>query len=269
LDEEGRSAIDTYLRLLDTTQTEIALFEQKIARLAYADPRAKLLMTLPGVDFPTAQTLLAAWGDLSRFQSPDQASAYLGLVPSTKASAFKCYHGPITKQGNSAARYMLVQACQRLDRNPGPLGVFFRRLKNKKGHNVAVCAAARKMATIAWYMLKNNEPYRYAQPIPTHSKLRNIRIVSTNQRRKSGPPKGALSTPALAAGLKSIRISSLKEVLASEGLPSILAPDQLPKGEKRFLKEANLDDFVSQIQKSKRIALKTSTKSGTVTITTS
>ena len=67
--------------------------------------------------------------------------SYLGLVPRTKQSAHHCYHGPITKAGNVHARTMLVQACQTLGRNPGPLGVFFRRMKKKKCHNVAVIAA--------------------------------------------------------------------------------------------------------------------------------
>ena len=49
-------------------------------------------------------------------------------------------------------------------RHPGPLGHFFRRLKRRKGHNVAVVATARKLVTIAWHLLTKREPYRYAVP---------------------------------------------------------------------------------------------------------
>ena len=124
----------------------------------------KLLMTLPGVDVATAEALLAAWGDVTRFPDGDHAASYLGLVPSTKQSANHCYHGPITKRGNSQARWMLIEAAQHLDKHPGPLGHFFRRLAKKKNRNVAVVAAARKLAMIGWLMLVHNEPYRYAIP---------------------------------------------------------------------------------------------------------
>ena len=56
---------------------------------------------------------------------------------------------------------MMVEAAQFLDRHPGPIGVFFRRLAKRKDRNVAVVAAvAHKLVAIAWHMLKNNEPYR-------------------------------------------------------------------------------------------------------------
>jgi transposase len=48
-------------------------------------------MTLPGVDFCAAQSYIAAVGDLDRFADGDHVAAYLGLVPSTRASANHCY----------------------------------------------------------------------------------------------------------------------------------------------------------------------------------
>ena len=94
---------------------------------------------------------------MTRFPDGDHAASYLGLVPSTKQSAACCYHGPITKRGNSQARWMLIEAAQHLDKHPGPLGHFFRRLCRKKNRNVAVVAAARKLACIGWRMLVTGE----------------------------------------------------------------------------------------------------------------
>ena len=88
----------------------------------------------------------------------------MGLVPSVKQSADKCYNGPITKAGSSQVRWLLIQAAQCVGRHPGPLGAFFRKLERRKNRNVAVVATARKMVTIAVHMLKNKEPYRYALP---------------------------------------------------------------------------------------------------------
>ena len=76
---------------------------------------------------------------LLRQVSPPRPS-YLGLVPSTRQSAKICRHGPITKAANSNARWLLTQASQHLATQPGPLGVFFRRIARRKHRNVAVVA---------------------------------------------------------------------------------------------------------------------------------
>ena len=81
---------------------------------------------------------------------------------------------------------MLIQAAQQVGRHSGPLGAFFRRLARKKNRNVAVVATARKLVTIAWHMLKNNEPYRYAQPKTVEAKYSRLRVRVTGQKRKTG-----------------------------------------------------------------------------------
>lgn len=105
-------------------------------------------MTLPGFDYTVAQGLLVALGEVSRFPGGDHAAAFVGLAPSTRQSGNHCYHGPIAKGGNSHARWLLIQAAQRPDQNPGPLGVFSRRLVRKKNRNLAGVAAARKLSRL-------------------------------------------------------------------------------------------------------------------------
>src|SRR5258708_26149076 len=107
-------------------------------------------MTLPGVGQDTAQSLLAAIGDISRFRDADSLASYLGLSPSTRQSANHCYHGPITKAGNSLARWLLTQAARQVAQHPGPLGVFFRRIHKPKNFNIAVLATAPKLVTIVF-----------------------------------------------------------------------------------------------------------------------
>ena len=132
LDEQARLLVESDLRQLEFLQQESELLDAELARRGHASDAVKLLMTLPGVDVTTATALLAAWGDVNRFPDGDHAASYLGLTPSTKQSANQCYHGPITKRGNSTARWMLIEAAQHLDKHPGPLGHFFRRLLPEK-----------------------------------------------------------------------------------------------------------------------------------------
>ena len=232
LDPAGRESLDRHLRQLAFLETEIADQKSTLARQAYADPRVQLLMTLPGVDFTVAQSLLAAWGDVTRFPSAEKAAAYLGLVPSTHQSAERCYHGPITKQGRAHSRWLLVQAAQHVDRHPGPLGVFFRRIARKKNRNVAVVATAHKLALIAWHMLRHNQPYRYAQPRTSEAKFARLRIIATGKRRLGGLPKGTPRPENYGTGRGTRAVPSLDEIYAAEGLPPL---EPLPPGEQKML----------------------------------
>lgn len=248
LGEQARRFVDSDLRLLETLENEIALLEKELAVAAHQDARAKLLITLPGVDYAVAMTLLAALGDISRFKDGDHAASYLGLTPSTRQSAQHCYHGPITKQGNSHARWMLIEAAQHLDKHPGPLGVFFRRLTKKKDRNVAVVATARKMVTIAYLMLKHNEPYRYAESAAVKDKLSRLRVKAGGKRRKTGMKKGSGRHPNYGGGQRTRRIAPLQEVCQSEGLPEPKPLEQLPVGERRMLQETGTLKQIEQFR---------------------
>lgn len=253
LDELGRAAIDSELRLLDRVGEEIAVLEKLLATRAHHDERARLLMTLPGVSFAVAQTLLAALGDITRFRDGDHAASYLGLVPSTKQSADRSYHGRITKQGNGQARWMLVQAAQHVGSHPGPLGHFFRKLAHRKNRNVAVVATARKLVVIAWNMLTNNEPYRYAIPQSTETKLARVRVIASDGKRRTGPHKGIARPKSYGSGVQTRALPSLQQVCEKEGLP---APKPLSDGEKKTVKAARAQKFVRQIHTPRRVVRK-------------
>lgn len=253
LDPQGRAALDRQLRQLDCIHTEIATLEQQLVGHASTDPRVKLLMTLPGVDYRVAETLLATLGDAARFPSADRAAAYLGLVPSTRQSAEHCYHGPITKQGRAHARWLLVQAAQHLDRNPGPLGVFFRRIARKKNRNVAVVATAHKLVLIAWHMLTNNEPYRYAQPKTTQAKFARLRLAAGGARKRGGYAKGSARPAAYGTGQGSRAIPALDDVYTAEQLPPLRSN---APGEEKMLKQSGLEDFVLHLHRAKRVPRK-------------
>ena len=213
----------------------------------------RLAMSIPGIDYTVAQTCLAAIGDVSRFSNPKKMSAYLGLNPSTRQSAGHCYHGPITKQGNAHARWLLVQAAQHLGKYRGPLGQTMRRIVKRKNRNVAVVACARKLAVLLWHVLRSGEPFRYAQPKSLHAKYSRLRVRATGQRRRGGIPKGTPRSAQYGHG-RTRALPSLPQVLAENGLPEV-AP--LPKGERVMLDRKNLSTFYDELQVPTRIQTNT------------
>ena len=87
-----------------TTQMERVLPQWSLA------PVVNALVALRGIDKLAAMVLLAELGDISRFTSPAQLMAYLGLVPSEHSTGSRRRQGAITKTGNTHARRMLVES---------------------------------------------------------------------------------------------------------------------------------------------------------------
>lgn len=71
---------------------------------------------------------------------------------------------------------------------------------------------------IAWRILTTGEPYRYAQPAATATKLANLRIAATGEKRRGGSPRGVKAAAKLPGGGKTIR--SLDDTYQNEGLPT-------------------------------------------------
>ena len=72
-------------------------------------PVVEALQALRGVPCTVAVTLVAAMGDLTRFESPRELMKFMGLVPSEYSSGAQRRQGSITKAGNTHARRVLVE----------------------------------------------------------------------------------------------------------------------------------------------------------------
>jgi hypothetical protein len=105
-------------------------------------------MTIPGVNVTVAIGLLSAIGDITDSPTPARLSSYFGLTPSTYQSGDTCYHGRLTKQGRSHARWLAVEAARAIANSNVPLAAAYHRIRRKKGHNVAVSALARKLVVL-------------------------------------------------------------------------------------------------------------------------
>ena len=242
LPDYARQTVDQFLRLYDAVEAEIESHELLLQQLAHHDAQVRLLMTLPGVAHGVAMTLISALGDISRFRDGDHAASYLGLTPVIRQSGGKCYKGAITKAGCSTTRAMLTQAAQSAASHPGPLGAFFRRLKKRKAHNVAIVATARKLVTIAFLMLKNNEPYRYAIPGNTRAKLRQVQKAAESLEEGSEIQERANE--------RDEPKDILNRIYARRGLPQSQGPEQWSAGEKRALQEAGVQEFADSVHAS-------------------
>jgi transposase len=185
LPPDEQDAVARHLREHDRLGEDLRVVEREIARDALADPDAKRLMTVPGIDMVVAAGLLAAIGPVERFGGPDKLVAYLGLNPSVHQSGEgRPRYGRITKQGRTHARTMLVEAAWQAVRGPGPLRAFYQRIARRRGNHIAAVAVARKLAVIVRHLLRRGEDYAWVRPALHAKKLRDLELRSGQPARR-------------------------------------------------------------------------------------
>ena len=174
--QESVRAVDEQVERIARLETELraALPRWRLA------PVVAALQALRGVQWLVAITVVAELGDLTRFDTPRQLGAFVGLIPSEYSSGSSRRQGGITKAGNGRARRALIEAAwayrhpakvsahiqTRIDQLPTRLQDIgwkaqvrlckrFRRLTTRGKHpNVAVTAIARELIAFMWAIAK-------------------------------------------------------------------------------------------------------------------
>ena len=190
LPDEERAMLGRLIIELERVSTQLAELDKVLAQQALDDPRALRLMSIPGISSIVAATVLASIGDVSRFPTAQKLSSYFGLTPRVRQSGDgPARHGRISKQGNSDARRMLVEAAWSAKIAPGPLRAFFHRVQARRGAAAAAGATARKLAVTIWHVLSGEAEYIFARPAFTAMKLRKVALKAGAPREygKAGP----------------------------------------------------------------------------------
>jgi len=163
LPDASRFELDQYLNLLPVVDERIDTVQKQIELMAADNYHAKLLMSMPGVSYYSALTVMAEIGDITRFPDAKHLCSYAGIVPSIHQSGNTRRMGHITKQGSSMLRWILIQAANRMIRTDSNLKNFYLKLRQKKGHQIAITATAKKILIYMHAMLKNNVSYSALQ----------------------------------------------------------------------------------------------------------
>jgi transposase len=185
LPAEERESVDAAVRQIEFLDGEVEAVERLIAAEAVEWPEIRRLMTVPGVNVICAATFMAAIGEIGRFESSRKLVGYLGLDPRViQSGSAPATHGRISKQGSVSARHALVEASWSTVRQPGPMHAFYGRIRARRGHSVAIVAAARKLACLFWCLLTRAEDYAYAQPSLTAKKMRLLEVRAGSPSHK-------------------------------------------------------------------------------------
>jgi len=107
----SQAALDHYIKVVTTRMDELDAIN-KLAKAASEEHQEVIsrYCALRGVDWLTALTIYAEYGDLRRYHRAPAFMDSLGLVPCEDSSGESQRRGSITKTGNAHARRVLVES---------------------------------------------------------------------------------------------------------------------------------------------------------------
>jgi len=159
----SREIVGDCLAVIDGLAPLTGRIDGELHARARADPRVKVLRTLPGAGEFTALVMLAEIGDISRFGSARKLASWAGLTPTVRGSDLTVRHGHISKQGPAWLRWVLNQAAQTAKRSP-EFAVAYSSIAKRRGKKIATIAISRKLLTRAYHLLAEMQATRTNEP---------------------------------------------------------------------------------------------------------
>jgi len=184
LDDVQVLLIRRALSTMDNVQKSIDEIDAQLYKKA--DSRMddlKILMSVPGVQFTAAITILAEIGNYRDFVDGDQLACWSGLTPFVYDSGGKHKQGTrITKHGSKHLRWILNQVANGASNTKNSrLRKVYSRLLHRKGKPKAITALARKILSIIHHLLIKREMWEEEGFRKRRSDLKLVRTSSSIQ----------------------------------------------------------------------------------------
>src|SRR5512133_244039 len=143
-------------------EKQISRIGKEVAKMSHQKPWADsmtYIMQLPGFGVSTGMTVLAAIGEIQRFESARHLASYSGLTPGLEPSVTNYNEKGITKEGRKELRWAMVEVAQRAVKSDPLWTRRFQELQKRMHRNQAIVAVARRLLELVWYVLTRRQPY--------------------------------------------------------------------------------------------------------------
>jgi transposase len=121
------------------------------------------LISIPGIGFITAVTILGRIGDPKNLRNVRELAAFVGLVPKENSTGEDINRGSITHLGNRMLRSLLIEASWSAIRKDKELKQFYFRIKKRHNTRIAarkaIVAVARKLTQRIYSVIKEQREY--------------------------------------------------------------------------------------------------------------
>ena len=147
------------IKLIGELDDEISEIEAAIKQIV--DSLGTTVLTIPGIGYATAASILAEVGDFSNFETPDKILAFAGMSPSTYQSGqlTNCY-AHMEKRGSKYLRFALYNATKYVCIYDSNFAAYLTKKRSEgKHYNVAISHAAKKLVRLIFALEKSHLPY--------------------------------------------------------------------------------------------------------------
>lgn len=150
--------LSSILTLLSNMDEQISLIEEKIAQIIKElNPRC---ITINGIGLVSCASIIAEFGDINRFKSPNACLAFAGLEPSTIQSGSASHNGRMVKRGSPHLRANLMKAAEYVFMHePVFTTYYYKKRSEGKHHRVAISHLAKKLVRVIYTLETKDIPF--------------------------------------------------------------------------------------------------------------
>jgi transposase len=192
------------LETLRFAEDQLVRITSTMKELAAKDERVIRLIQLPGFGITTALTLIAAIGEITRFEDAKHLVGYAGLGARIHDSGLTTRTGKITKAGRKDMRAVLVEAAQVAANTHPHWRSELKRLEPRLGRNKSIVAIARKLLVAVWHVLSEQATDHFAEPDIVGRKL----LKFAYEIGKGNRPVGQSAAQFVRQGLDALHLGS-------------------------------------------------------------
>ena len=161
LDPGDTRVMAAHIRHVRFLTREIDTINLLVDKDAFKNDDARIIMSIPGLDAFGALLLAVSIDGIKRFSGPKQLVSFLGLCPRVYQSGDRTRYGRMKKDADGTLTWIMMNAAMVAHRHDPLLSACYEHARKRHPPMVARSHLANRMATILYYMLKNEEPYRH------------------------------------------------------------------------------------------------------------
>ena len=157
----SKNALNIKVNMLISIREQLLLVNKQLKAINN-DPQystlIKLLMSIPGIGWLSAITLLIELEDIRRFKNFDHLCSYVGFKPDIYSSGEKAVVKGITRHCNHLLRETLVECSwMAIGKDPALTQAYYG-YKKRMHYNKAIFRIAKKLLSRIRYVLINEQP---------------------------------------------------------------------------------------------------------------
>lgn len=162
--ETGRTSLELHVLEAENKRKQLLEITNKVRALGKTEKyktQMELLLSIPGIGFISAITILTEVGDILRFKNTDHLAGFVGLIPMSHSSGEKESKGEISFRGQKVLKSILVESSWIASRKDPALSLSYNTYARRMEANKAIIRIARKLLNRIYSVLKNQRKYEF------------------------------------------------------------------------------------------------------------